>query len=67
MLPVMPASRSQARLFCVELHACSSASMYWIPPLPYPVEGSTRVAYVMAASFSTSTSTPDISDTFSGV
>ena len=34
MLPVMPATRSQARWFCTELHACSGASMYWMPPLP---------------------------------
>ena len=33
-LPVIPTMRSQMRLFWTELHACSMASMYWMPPLP---------------------------------
>ncbi|MDR1015314.1 MAG: hypothetical protein LBL86_10120 [Coriobacteriales bacterium] len=34
MLPVMPTRLSSARQFWMALQACSTASMYWMPPLP---------------------------------
>ena len=34
MLPVMPTRLSKARQFWMALQKCSTASMYWMPPLP---------------------------------
>ena len=34
MLPVMPTRLSKARQFWMAQQKCSTASMYWMPPLP---------------------------------